>query len=77
MRFVSLQIASRIAMRPNPSLPCTGELFCPRLDEQLNMRHPLIRLAGLMDWEQITPNHLQRQFKAVPIICSRFVDRSC
>ena len=40
-------------MPPKPSLPHSGELFRPRLDEQLNMRHPLIRLAGLMDWEQI------------------------
>jgi len=40
-------------MRPKPCHPQTGELFRPRLDEQLNMRHPLIRLAGLMDWNQI------------------------
>jgi len=40
-------------MRPKPSQPQTTELFRPLLDEQLNMRHPLIRLAGLMDWEQI------------------------
>ncbi|QPN33432.1 IS5 family transposase [Diaphorobacter sp. JS3051] len=40
-------------MRPKPSLPQSGELFRPRLDEQLNMRHPLIRLAALMDWDQI------------------------
>ncbi len=40
-------------MRPKPSQPDSGELFRPRLDEQLNMRHPLVRLAGLMDWQQI------------------------
>ena len=40
-------------MRPKPSQPQSGELFRPRLDEQINMRHPLVRLAGLMDWEQI------------------------
>lgn len=40
-------------MRPKLSLPQSGELFRPRLDEQINMRHPLVRLAGLMDWEQI------------------------
>jgi len=34
-------------MRPQPSQPQTAELFRPRLDEQLNMRHPLIRLAAL------------------------------
>jgi len=40
-------------MRPKPSQPQSGELFRARLDEQINMRHPLVRLAGLMDWEQI------------------------
>ncbi len=40
-------------MRPKPSQPHSGELFRSRLDEQINMRHPLVRLAGLMDWEQI------------------------
>lgn len=28
-------------------------MFHPRLDEQLKMKHPLIRLAGLMDWALI------------------------
>lgn len=40
-------------MRPKSALPQSGELFRQRLDEQLNMRHPLIRLAGLIDWERI------------------------
>lgn len=29
------------------------DLFRPRLDEQLNMKHPLVRLAGLIDWDEI------------------------
>ena len=29
------------------------DLFRARLDGQLNMRHPLVRLAGLMDWDSI------------------------
>jgi len=40
-------------MRPKPSLPQTGELFRPRLDEPINMKHPLVRLAGLIDWAEI------------------------
>jgi IS5 family transposase len=28
-------------------------LFVPRLDELINMKHPLVRLAALIDWEQI------------------------
>ncbi len=26
-------------------------MFRPRLDEQINLKHPLVRLAGLIDWE--------------------------
>lgn len=33
-------------MRPKPSQPQSGELFRARLDEPINMRHPLIRLAA-------------------------------
>lgn len=40
-------------MGPKPSQLQTAELFRPRLDEQLNMKHPLIRLAVLIDWVEI------------------------
>lgn len=40
-------------MGPKPSLPQSGELFRPRLDEQLNMQHPLVRLTALIDWAEI------------------------
>ena len=40
-------------MGPKPSQPQTGELFRPRLDEQINMKHPLVRLAVLIDWAEI------------------------
>lgn len=40
-------------MKPHTRTAQTAEMFRPRLDEQLNMKHPLIRLAGLMDWELI------------------------
>jgi IS5 family transposase len=38
-------------MRPNPpdSKP-PDELFRARLSQQLDQRHPLVRLAGLLDW---------------------------
>ena len=29
------------------------DMFRPRLDEQINMKYPLVRLAGLIDWEEI------------------------
>lgn len=34
-------------MGPKPSQPQSGELFRPRLDEQINMQHPLVRLPML------------------------------
>ena len=37
-------------MGPKPVLPATSELFRQRLDEQINMRHPLVRLSGFIDW---------------------------
>jgi len=40
-------------MGPKPSQPQSGELFRPRLDEQINMRHPLAKLAALIDWSEI------------------------
>lgn len=30
-------------MGPKPSQSQTAELFLPRLDEQINMKHPLVR----------------------------------
>ena len=54
--LVFLQISPRIPMGPQPSPPQTAELFRSRLDELLNMRHPLIRLAALIDWAEIERN---------------------
>lgn len=55
---VSLQIAPRSLMGPKPSQPQTAELFRPRLDEQINMKHPLVRLAALIDWAEIEGHKL-------------------
>ncbi|KTT25688.1 IS5 family transposase [Pseudacidovorax intermedius] len=52
-------------MGPKPSQPQTAELFRPRLDEQINMKHPLLRLATLIDWAEI-----ERTF-AVSFTCGR------
>ena len=27
------------------------DLFCPLLEEIINLRHPLVRLAGAIDWD--------------------------
>ena len=40
-------------MGPQPSQPQTAELFRPRLDELLNMQHPLIRLIKRASCEQV------------------------
>jgi transposase, IS5 family len=35
--------------RPDPTDP--DDLFRARLSQQLDLRHPLVRLAGLIDWQ--------------------------
>lgn len=40
-------------MSPKPSHPQTAELFCLRLDVQIYMKPPLIRLAALIRWSEI------------------------
>lgn len=40
-------------MGPKPSSPRTKALFINRLDELINLKHPLVRLAGLVDWCEI------------------------
>ncbi len=40
-------------MGPRPTLAQTQTPFRARLDEQINLRHPLVRLAGLIDWAEI------------------------
>ena len=40
-------------MGPKPSQPESGELFISRLDQLINMRHPLVKLAALIDWVEI------------------------
>jgi IS5 family transposase len=50
----SLQISMRfLIMPPQPKAPKPAELLRPRLDEQINMSHALVRLAALMDWDKI------------------------
>lgn len=34
-------------------MPQSDELFRARLDEQINMAHPLVRLGSLIDWSEI------------------------
>ena len=41
-------------MGPKPFSPCTEALFINRLDELLNLKHPLMRLAGLIDWVRLS-----------------------
>jgi IS5 family transposase len=39
-------------MGPKPSQPQSGALCRPGLVAQLNMKHPLVRLAELIDWDE-------------------------
>jgi len=40
-------------MPPKPSAPESSHLFVSRLDERIDMKHPLVRLAGVIDWAEI------------------------
>ena len=40
-------------MRPKPASPRTEALFVNRLDELINLKHPLVKLAALIDWAEI------------------------
>lgn len=40
-------------MKPKPAAPESDDLFRSRLDQQIDMRHALVRLAGLIDWVEI------------------------
>jgi len=40
-------------MGPKPVTPESDDLFVSRLDELINMRHALLRLASLIDWSEI------------------------
>ncbi|QRM32956.1 hypothetical protein JO965_26865 (plasmid) [Microvirga sp. VF16] len=39
-------------MGPKPTLPSSGDLYRSRLDQILDHRHELYRLAGLIDWDR-------------------------
>jgi IS5 family transposase len=38
-------------MGPKPTMPSSGDLYRSRLDQILDQRHELFRLAGLIDWD--------------------------
>jgi IS5 family transposase len=40
-------------MGAKPNVAHSGQLFISRLDELINIKHPLVRLAALIDWAQI------------------------
>ena len=39
-------------MGPKPTLPSSGDLYRSRLDQILDPRHALFRLAALIDWDR-------------------------
>lgn len=44
---------SGFAMGPKSIFPQSGELFRQTLREQINLKHPLVRLADLIEWDRI------------------------
>ena len=49
----SLQISLRYSMGPKSATPQSQQLFGYPLDQHLNLKHPLIQLASLIDWAEI------------------------
>ena len=41
---------SGVFMGPKPIIPGSGELFRQTLREQINLKHPLVKLADLIEW---------------------------
>jgi IS5 family transposase len=41
-------------MGPKPAVPKSGELFRQPLIDMLNLKHPLVKLAEVIDWDKIT-----------------------
>lgn len=39
-------------MRSKPKQPASGKLFEHELDSVINMEHPLVKLAALIDWSE-------------------------
>ena len=39
--------------KPMDSVAGSGDMFRQRLDEQINLKHPLVRLGALIDWDEI------------------------
>ena len=51
---------------PSEGTPAHRQLFLQRLDEMIDMRHSLVRLAGFMPWDAIA-NNLAIEWSAAPI----------
>jgi hypothetical protein len=63
-------------MRPNPiPTPADGEtdMFRNRLDNMIDMRHELVRLAGLIDWKRFdeSTSWPSSRITVTPATCSR------
>lgn len=52
---VSLQISAKCFDGTQAFSPRNEALFIDRLDELLNLKRPLVRLAGLIDWAEFEP----------------------
>ena len=49
----SCNLRQGLELAPKPKMPSASQVLRPRLDEQIDLAHPLARLAGLIDWEDI------------------------
>jgi IS5 family transposase len=61
----------RGCMKPRTQAPSlTDDLFCSRLDQIINLRHELVRLAQKIDWDylgtQAAPIYAEQGRPAIP-----------
>lgn len=73
---VFLQICPSNPMGLKSSQPQSCELFPPRLDEQLNLKHPPVRLATLIDWSEIERTFLRTELPIDPSSLTRWTGLS-
>ncbi|KAF5292550.1 hypothetical protein FQR65_LT20280 [Abscondita terminalis] len=45
--------SAEVQMGPMPIIPESGQLFAYPLREHINLRHPIVQLADLIDWQHI------------------------
>ena len=64
-------------MGPKPSSPQPPDMFRQPLIEQLKGKHPLVLLAGLIDWKPIEESFAAHCIDPVEICSGAIVTKRC